>query len=77
MVAIQCRGGSSLGDLFVFDGPLEPSDRCAGRRLAFGVDVEILKADSQGAATRQELDTAGYNKLLTSTAFQGSDGPSL
>jgi hypothetical protein len=53
-VAIQCRGGSSLGDLFVFDGPLAPSDRYEGRKLAFGADVEILKTDRQGAATHQE-----------------------
>ena len=58
-VAIQCHGGSSLGDLFAFDGRLEPSDRYEGRKLAFGADVEILKANRQGATTHQELDTTG------------------
>jgi len=49
------RGGSSLGDLFVFDGPLEPSDRHEGRTPVFGADVEILKADRQGAATSSRV----------------------
>ena len=65
-VAIQCRVGLSPGDLFVFDGPFEPSDRYEGRKLAFGTETEILKATRHGAPTYQRLDAAGYNNLLLS-----------
>jgi hypothetical protein len=65
-VAIQCICGLSLGNFFVFKGPVQLKDRYNGIKVALGANREIFTPVRVGVQMRYTpLSIGDYGRLLT------------